>query len=83
MTIALDKVAAELAEQAWREFSAGYAWNTQDIMIPLTKAIKQAMRAAYEDAAKTCEELPAGMNMLGGLAVECAKAIRLRAGTEG
>lgn len=42
--------------------------------------LAQAVAAEREACAKTCEEHPDGMNMLGGHFVSCAEAIRARKG---
>ena len=39
----------ELAMEAWRKFSAGYAWNTQDCTIHIEQAILQAVAQATND----------------------------------
>ncbi len=66
----------ELAMEAWRKFSAGHAWNTQDCTIHIEQAILQAIAEQREADARICEELPDGLNMLGGIAIACAQAIR-------
>lgn len=74
---------AELADEAWRKFSADMAWNTQDCVHHFKLALRQAVKEAGLEAAKVCVDLFAGHydpspRKVGGL--ECAAAIKRRIG---
>lgn len=67
-----------LADEAWRQFSAGMAWNTQDCTLHIRNTIRQAVREAGEECAGVCDRVFADARPESYDAQECAELIRRR-----
>lgn len=65
--------AREIAEAAWRKFSASPAWNTQDVTLHIVEAVLLAVSEEREACAKIA------MMGIGFSREACAAAIRERA----